>query len=70
MKNYLKRYERRAFLALSLFSISIGLLSLYTLFTGSSNAVKLLGTAGLLTTVTGVVQLDVSGLFERIIEYY
>ena len=52
--------------------LSIGsfILGLYCVLTGWSNGAKWIGTAGLLATVTGVVQLEVSGFSGRILDHY
>lgn len=70
MANYFKRDERKAFVVLLLATLATGLLGLYCVVFGWSNASKLLATSGLLCTIAGVVQLEVSGLFARISEEY
>lgn len=70
MKNYYKSYERIAFVFLLTITLVVTMLGIYCAFNGWTNDAKLLGTAGLLATVTGVVQLEVSGFFKKIIEYY
>lgn len=70
MANYFKRHERNTFVALLLASFAAGLLGLYSVVFGWSNASKLLATSGLLFTVTGVVQLEVSGFFAKICDEY
>jgi hypothetical protein len=68
--NYFKKYERIGFLIFLVLTFSISALGLYCVFNNWSNGAKLLGTAGLLATVTGVIQLEVSGFFEKIFEHY
>jgi hypothetical protein len=70
MLNYFKRNERTGFIVLFAVSLAVGLLGTYCWLTGWSNAAKLIGTSGLLATATGVVQLEVSGLFAKITEEY
>lgn len=70
LNNPFKRYERFAFLLLLLLTIACGILGIYCILTGWSKGARWVGTAGLLATASGVVQLDVSGLFERIMERY
>jgi hypothetical protein len=70
MHNYFKRYERFAFVVLLLLTIGTGILGAYSVLFGLPSGGKWIGTAGLLGTVTGVVQLEVSGLFEKIITHY
>lgn len=70
MHNYFKRYERFAFVVLLLLTVCAGTLGAYCAIVGFSNGAKWLGTAGLLATVTGVVQLEVSGLFEKLLTHY
>ena len=70
MQNYFKRYERFAFVMLLLLTTGTGILGAYCALKGISSAAKWIGTSGLLATVTGVVQLEVSGLFEKILTHY
>jgi hypothetical protein len=70
LNNYFKKYERAAFVLLFLLTLACGVLGVYCILAGSSKAAKWVGTTGLLATATGVFQLDVSGLFERIIDHY
>ena len=68
--NYFKRNERKAFavvLAAATFSAA---LALYCIAFRWSNAGKLAATAGLLATLAGVVQLEVAGLFTKILDKY
>jgi hypothetical protein len=66
----MKRFDRGAFVVLSLLTLCSTALGLYCLATGQALAAKWLAAGGLLATAAGVVQLEVSGLFERIIEHY
>lgn len=70
MPNYFKRYERKSFVVLAALTTGIGFLGIYCEIFGWTNAAKLLGTSGLLATVTGVVQLEISGLFAKILNEY
>ena len=70
MKNHFKTYERFAFVALFLFTIASFTVGLYSIFAGCPNQAKWIGTAGLLATITGVVQLEVSGFFDKVIKHY
>jgi len=70
MANYFKRYERKALFCLLAGTLVIGALGVYCLVFGRSNAGKLLATSGLLSTISGVVQLEVSGFFAKITEHY
>ena len=57
-------------MVLFLFTIVTFIIGLYSVFARCLNGAKWVGTAGLLATVTGVVQLEVSGFFEKIMEHY
>jgi len=66
----LKRFDRVALL-LSLACASVALiLGIVSWFNGSSLVGKWLATAGLLFTLSGIFQLEVSGLFTKLIEHY
>lgn len=70
MDNDFKRYERFAFVVLLLLTAGAGILGAYSALAGLPSCAKWVSTSGLLATVTGVVQLEVSGLIERILTYY
>lgn len=70
VQNYFKRNERFAFSALLITTAVIAALALYCIAVRWPNAGKLSATAGLLATLTGVFQLEVAGLFTRIIDEY
>ena len=70
MPNYFKRYERKSFIVLSSITIGVGILGIFALLLGWSGSQKLLSSCGLLATLTGVVQLEISGLFDRIFKEY
>jgi hypothetical protein len=66
----LKRFERQAFVLLFIATLSCGAIGLYVLLLGGITAGKWIASAGLFATVTGVVQLEVGGLFQKIMEIY
>ncbi|UTH74649.1 hypothetical protein [Chromobacterium sp. IIBBL 290-4] len=70
MANYFKCNERVAFLVLLFITTAVAVLALYCIAFKWSNAGKLLATAGLSATLTGVVQLEVAGLFTKILDEY
>lgn len=70
MGNYFKRYERVAFVVLLLLTIASAIAGVYCVLWALPTGAKWVGTSGLLATVTGVVQLEVSGLFEKILTQY
>ena len=70
MANYFKRYERFAFVVLLLLTAGAATLGVYCVIYSWSTGAKWVGTAGLLATVTAVVQLEVSGLFEKLVRQY
>ncbi|TXF09912.1 hypothetical protein [Pelomicrobium methylotrophicum] len=63
MANYFKRYERFAFVLLLLLTVASAIMGVWCALRSLPSAAKWIGTSGLLATVTGVVQLEVSGLF-------
>jgi hypothetical protein len=65
MVNFFKKYERIALIILLILTVLatfVGFLSISTS--------KWLGTAGLLATIAGLVQLEISGFFDKIIKTY
>lgn len=70
MNNHFKRYERFAFVVLLFLTAGATIIGTYCVLVGLSGGVKWVGTSGLLATATGVVQLEVSGLFEKILTHY
>lgn len=65
-----KRFERWSFVLLLLATGCCVVATGWHLATDGKSAAKFLGSAGLLATVAGLFQLDISGLFERILEVY
>lgn len=66
----MKRHERWALVVLLVAaggSLLVGLNAICHQCAGGS---RLIATAGLLATIAGVVQLDISGLFDKVIEEY
>jgi hypothetical protein len=70
MPNYFKRYERKSFVLLSLLTVGLGIAGVVGFSLGWPTSGKLLTSCGLLSTLTGVVQLEISGLFDRIFKEY
>ena len=70
MSNYFKRYERHAFAVLLLVTGSVTFGAVTGIALGWPCAGKLMATAGLLATLTGVVQLEVVGLFTKLFDRY
>lgn len=65
-----KRFERQAFivlLAATLISLAV---SIYSVIAGCANPAKWLASSGLLATASGVFQLEVSGLFKKVMDEY
>jgi hypothetical protein len=65
-----KRFERSAFVLLLAVAIGFLVAGVSSLVTGGPNTGKLLASAGLLGTAAGVFQLEISGLFEKIMSVY
>lgn len=66
----MKRYERHALVLLLLLSVLALMWGVGAAWQSVANAGKWVGTSGLLTTLAGVVQLEISGLFEKVTEHY
>jgi hypothetical protein len=65
-----KKFERYAFVVLLFATLSCLIVGVYSLIADCTNSGKWLASSGLLTTATGVFQLEISGLFKRIMELY
>jgi hypothetical protein len=70
MSNYYKKYERKAFIGLFLVTFCSAVTGFIFLVVGNPCSAKWLATCGLFSTVTGVVQLEISGLFDKVIRQY
>lgn len=66
----MKRFERHAFILFSVATCLCTVIGVYVIVCGGITAGKWIGSAGLFATVAGVVQLEVSGLFQKIMEIY
>lgn len=65
-----KQFERWAFLVLLAITAGFFVAGCSSLIAGCVGSGKLLASAGLLATASGVFQIEVSGLFQKIIEFY
>lgn len=70
MLNYFNRTHRKAFAALVIVTLALPVIAAVAWIYGASFAGKLMATAGLLATVTGLVQLEMAGLFEEFVSPY
>ena len=66
----MKNFYRKAFGFFFLVTLILTVSSLFYLCHRNAIWVKLIATAGLLSTVAGLFQLEVSGFFEKIMEEY
>ena len=66
----MKRFERFGFNVLLSLTLAAGVLGLYAILAALPTAGRWIASTGLLAVVTGVVQLEISGLFEKIMEHY
>ena len=66
----MKRIERPIFLLLLLASIVSVMLSIHAWQVGNASPGRWASTAGLIAALAGVVQLEISGLFTKVIEHY
>lgn len=70
MANILKKYDRIWFIILIIITFIFFGLSFLGFFLNSECTPKLVITTGLFAIVTGVVQLEISGLFDKVLEEY
>lgn len=67
---YIKSTEKKWFLALMAMSACALLGTAYAIATASPFSSRLSNTLGLLLTLAGIVQLEISGLFEKLSEIF
>lgn len=70
MENILKRYERFWFSFLLIAIFICACMSLYCFVNSDTSLSKWITTTGLISTVAGVIQLEISGLFKKILAEY
>ena len=70
MLRHVKRFERHAFVVFLAISFTAFAYGLWLAATAQPSAAKWFATSGLLATATGVFQLEVSGLVEKILDRY
>jgi len=66
----IKPYSRMAFIVAMTLSAAFTVGTLVVLFLGGAYAGKTFNTAAILVTVAGLLQLDVSGIFQKIYDEY
>ncbi|MFC3116633.1 hypothetical protein [Cellvibrio fontiphilus] len=70
MPNHFKKIERKAFAIFITLTFIAAAIGITLLILGKPAASKWLATSGLLSTITGVIQLEIGGLFERLTQHY
>lgn len=70
MPNYYKKYERKAFAILLVLTFNAAAIGTALLVLGKPGASKWIATSGLFSTITGVIQLEIGGLFEKLTQHY
>ncbi|SAL06082.1 hypothetical protein AWB67_06567 [Caballeronia terrestris] len=66
----MKRLERPVFLFLLLVAIGCAVAAVDAWYVGNASQGRWASTAGLVTALAGVVQLEISGLFTKVIDHY
>lgn len=66
----MQKFDRTAFVLFLLVTLLFAVGGLVAFVKDSMNPAKWFASAGLLATVTGVIQLEVSGFFDKIIEHF
>lgn len=66
----MKRFERHALVAVLLATAACAVAGGWSLTHGQNTTGKWFASAGLLLTIAGLLQLEVSGLFQKIIDAY
>lgn len=64
------KIDKYLLLAFSLGTALSLICGVYTLFIGPHDTTKWLATSGLLATISGLLQLEVSGLFKKLMDLY
>ena len=67
---FFKKFERYAFVILFIITVSCLIFGIYSFICNLTDSQKWIGTSGVLATITGLFQLEVSGLFEKIMEKF
>lgn len=70
MLNYFNHSHRKAFALLVIVTLALPIFAVVAWIQGASFAGRMMATSGLLATVTGLVQLEVAGLFEQFVSPY
>lgn len=66
----MKKYERQALIVILVTGVALFVFGLWSLLSGLGQPGKLFASAGLVAALAGVVQLEVSGFFGKLLEKF
>jgi hypothetical protein len=67
---YIAKYKRTFFVITLVLFVLTFMIAILGIFCGQAKAVKLLNSSALILSIAGLIQLEITGLFEKVFDYY